>query len=117
MNKNFDPRLKYEDYKLILDARAGAFDRHNKAEMDSIAPYFGMGYIETNRTGDIWLTEKGVNVLKAAGCSMQNVVEFLNSYPHMLDLMYAEYTVERNPQRILDAEPAMTVNRAAGLDY
>jgi len=82
-----DTQLKYDDYRRIIEAKSGAYDRKDKAAMASIKPYFDKGYLETNRLGDIWLTRKGVDVLLAVGCDPNNSREFFDNYPHMLDLM------------------------------
>ena len=82
-----DPDLKYEDYKLIINAKSGHWVKAEKQAMKRLQPYYDKGYISTNKEGHIWLTEKGVLMLKAAGCEPNDPKPFLDNYGHLLDLM------------------------------
>ena len=82
-----DEDLFYEDYDLIIRAKSGEFDRKDRVAMERLRPYFDKGYLETNRTGDIWLTRRGVDVLQAVGCEPLRSREFFENYPHLLDEM------------------------------
>ena len=82
-----DYDLKYEDYKLILNAKAGQYEKKDAEAMKLLQPYYDKGYIDINREGDIWLTEKGVRMLQSVGCDPLDPRDFLNNYPHMLDRM------------------------------
>ena len=59
-----DESLTYEDYMRIIKAKSGHWDKTHKDELKLLQPYFDKGYLETNRTGDIWLTEKVLLHLK-----------------------------------------------------
>ena len=82
-----DESLTYEDYNRIIKAKSGHWTKTHKEELKLLQPYFDKGYLETNRTGDIWLTEKGAFTLKAAGCDPLDPRDFFANYPHMLDRM------------------------------
>ena len=82
-----DRELTYEDYNRIIKAKSGHWDKTMKDELAELQPYFDKGYLETNKEGDIWLTERGVFTLKAVGCDPLDPREFFESYPHMLDDM------------------------------
>ena len=82
-----DEDLRYEDYMRIIKAKSGQWDKTHKDTLKLLQPCFDKGYLETNRNGDIWLTEKGVFTLKAVGCDPLDPREFFEDYPHMLDQM------------------------------
>ena len=82
-----DYDLKYEDYKIILNAKAGQYEKNDTDAMRQLQPYYDKGYIDINKEGHIWLTEKGVKMLKAVGCEPNNPKPFLDNYGHLLDLM------------------------------
>tara|TARA_R110000803_G_scaffold103651_3_gene171809 strand:+ start:709 stop:978 length:270 start_codon:yes stop_codon:yes gene_type:complete len=85
-----DEELTYADYDRILKAKNGHWSKTHKDELAQLQPYFDKGYLEGNVNGDIWLTRKGVDVLKAVGCDPVDPREFIANYPHMLDLMRNE---------------------------
>lgn len=82
-----DEDLCYKDYVRILKAKSGDYDHKDKRDMEPLLPYFTKGYLDVNRSGDIWLTRKGVDMLRAVGCEPLRPQEFLANYPHMLDRM------------------------------
>tara|TARA_E500000178_G_C16920173_1_gene706849 strand:+ start:683 stop:958 length:276 start_codon:yes stop_codon:yes gene_type:complete len=82
-----DEELTYDDYVRILRAKNGEYERKGKDQMAQLIPYFEKDYINTDRSGAIWLTRKGVDVLLAVGCDPLRPQEFLENYPHMLDTM------------------------------
>jgi len=84
---NIDEELVYEDYVRILAAKSGEYDHKDKVQMGKCMSYFKKGYLDLNRSGDIWLTRKGVDVLLAVGCEPLRPQKFLENYPHMLDRM------------------------------
>ena len=79
--------LKYNDYKLIINAKSGHWVKAEKEAMKRLQPYYDKGYLDTNKEGHIWLTEKGVKMLKAVGCEPNDPKPFLDNYGHLLDLM------------------------------
>ena len=89
MQYKIDDDLVYEDYNRIIKAKSGHWDKTHKDALKLLQPYFDKGYLETNRNGDIWLTEKGVFTLKAVGCDPLDPRKFFEDYPHMLDQMRA----------------------------
>ena len=44
-----DYDLKYEDYKLILNAKAGQYEKKDAEAMKLLQPYYDKGYIDINR--------------------------------------------------------------------
>ena len=82
-----DYDLKYEDYKIILNAKAGQYEKNDTDAMRQLQPYYDKGYIDINKEGHIWLTEKGVRMLQSVGCDPLKPQDFLNNYPHMMDQM------------------------------
>ena len=44
-----DPDLKYEDYKLIINAKSGHWVKAEKEAMKRLQPYYDKGYISTNK--------------------------------------------------------------------
>lgn len=86
--QHFDPDLTYTDYDRIVKAKSGHWEKRDKSAMELLTPYFEKGYLQTDRTQAIWLTVKGTRVLQAAGCDPLNPQEFLNNYPHLLDMMH-----------------------------
>jgi len=85
-----DYDLKYEDYKIILNAKAGQYEKNDTDAMRKLQPYYDKGYIDINKEGHIWLTEKGVRMLQSVGCDPLDPKPFLMNYPHMLDMMRDE---------------------------
>ena len=85
-----DYDLKYEDYKIILNAKAGQYEKNDTDAMRQLQPYYDKGYIDINKEGHIWLTEKGVRMLQSVGCDPLDPKPFLMNYPHMLDMMRDE---------------------------
>lgn len=85
--KHFDPDLTYTDYDLIIKAKSGHWEKSQKEAMKRLTPYFEKGYLQTDRSANIWLTIKGTRVLQAAGCDPLKPQEFLMNYPHLLDRM------------------------------
>tara|TARA_B100000683_G_scaffold219847_1_gene216546 strand:- start:831 stop:1112 length:282 start_codon:yes stop_codon:yes gene_type:complete len=82
-----DRELVYEDYVLIINAKSGHYEKRDTQAMEKLKPYFDKEYIETDRTGAIWLTERGVRMLQSVGCDPLKPQDFLNNYPHMMDRM------------------------------
>ena len=82
-----DRELKYRDYLLIINAKSGHYEKRDTEAMKLLQPYFDKEYIATDRTGAIWLTERGVRMLQAVGCDPLKPHEFLKEYPHMMDMM------------------------------
>ena len=82
-----DYDLKYEDYKIILNAKAGQYEKNDTDAMRKLQPYYDKGYIDINKEGHIWLTEKGVRMLQAVGCDPRDPKPFLENYGHLLDQM------------------------------
>ena len=58
MQYKIDDDLVYEDYNRIIKAKSGHWDKTHKDALKLLQPYFDKGYLETNRNGDIWLTER-----------------------------------------------------------
>lgn len=87
LDKFIDEDLLYEDYNRIIKAKSGHWEKSEKEAIKQLQPYFDKGYLNTDRTGAIWLTEKGVTMLKAVGCDPLKPHLFLKDYPHMLDMM------------------------------
>jgi hypothetical protein len=85
-----DTDLTYQDYVRILRAKNGEYERKPKDQMAQLQPYFSKDYLNTDRSGAIWLTRKGVDVLLAVGCDPLRPKEFLDNYPHLLDGMRSE---------------------------
>lgn len=83
----FDPDLTYEDYDRIIKAKSGHWEKSNRRAMETLHPYFEKGYLQTDRSSAIWLTELGTRTLQAAGCDPLDPREFLTNYPHLLDGM------------------------------
>ena len=82
-----DRTLTYEDYVRIINAKSGHWNKTEKEAMKRLQPYFNEGYIDTNKEGHVWLTEKGVRMLQAVGCDPLDPKPFLTNYPHMMDMM------------------------------
>ena len=82
-----DRTLTYEDYVRIINAKSGHWNMTEKEAMKRLQPYFNKGYIDTNKEGHVWLTEKGVRMLQAVGCDPLDPKPFLTNYPHMMDMM------------------------------
>jgi hypothetical protein len=82
-----DKELVFEDYVRILRAKNGEYERRPKDEMSQLTSYFAKDYLRTDKSGAIWLTRKGVDVLLAVGCDPLRPKEFLENYPHLLDGM------------------------------
>ena len=85
-----DRTLVYEDYVRIINAKSGHWVKTEREAMKRLQPYFDKGYIDTNKEGHIWLTEKGVRMLQSVGCDPLDTKPFLMNYPHMLDMMRDE---------------------------
>lgn len=86
-NKYLDDDLVYEDYLLIINAKSGHWEKRDTKAMKRLQPYFEKEYLQTDRSGAIWLTEKGVRMLQAVGCDPLDPRDFFANYPHMLDQM------------------------------
>tara|TARA_E500000178_G_C16798630_1_gene651386 strand:- start:479 stop:751 length:273 start_codon:yes stop_codon:yes gene_type:complete len=86
-NKYLDDDLVYEDYLLIINAKSGHWEKRDTKAMKRLQPYFEKEYLQTDRSGAIWLTEKGVRMLQAVGCDPLDPRDFFANYPHMLDMM------------------------------
>ena len=86
-NKYLDDDLVYEDYLLIINAKSGHWEKRDTKAMKRLQPYFEKEYLQTDRSGAIWLTEKGVRMLQAVGCDPLDPRDFFDNYPHMLDQM------------------------------
>ena len=82
-----DTDLTYQDYVRILRAKNGEYERRSKDEMNQLLSYFEKDYLNTDKSGAIWLTRKGVDVLLAVGCDPLRPQEYLDNYPHLLDGM------------------------------
>ena len=82
-----DTELKYDDYVRILNAKSGHWTKQDKEPMKLLQPYFDKEYLQTDRSGAVWLTERGVRMLQAVGCDPLDPREFFANYPHMLDQM------------------------------
>ena len=85
-----DRTLTYEDYVRIINAKSGHWVKTEREAMKLLQPYFDKGYIDTNKEGHIWLTEKGVRMLQSVGCDPLDPKPFLTNYPHMMDMMRDE---------------------------
>ena len=85
-----DRTLVYEDYVRIINAKSGHWVKTEREAMKLLQPYFDKGYIDTNKEGHIWLTERGVRMLQSVGCDPLDPKPFLVNYPHMMDMMRDE---------------------------
>ena len=86
-NPHEDRDLTYDDYMRIINAKSGHWEKRDSEAMKRLQPYFDKQYLDTDRTGAIWLTEKGVRMLQAVGCDPLDQREFFANYPHMMDQM------------------------------
>ena len=86
-NPHEDRDLTYDDYMRIINAKSGHWEKRDSEAMKRLQPYFDKQYLDTDRTGAIWLTEKGVLMLQAVGCDPLDPREFFANYPHMMDQM------------------------------
>ena len=86
-NPHEDRELVYQDYMRIINAKSGHWDKRDTKAMKLLQPYFDKQYLDTDRSGAIWLTEKGVRMLQAVGCDPLDPRDFLRNYPHMMDMM------------------------------
>ena len=82
-----DRELEYQDYVRIINAKSGHWEKRDTKAMKLLQPYFDKEYLQTDRSGAIWLTEKGVRMLQSVGCDPLDPRDFLNNYPHMMDMM------------------------------
>ena len=82
-----DRELEYQDYVRIINAKSGHWEKRDTKAMKLLQPYFDKEYLQTDRSGAIWLTEKGVRMLQAVGCDPIDPRDFIQNYPHMMDLM------------------------------
>ena len=82
-----DRELEYHDYVRIINAKSGHWEKRDTKAMKLLQPYFDKEYLQTDRSGSIWLTEKGVRMLQSVGCDPLDPRDFLNNYPHMMDMM------------------------------
>ncbi len=81
--KYYNPQLTLEDYDKIVKAKSGHWDKKDKDAMRALQPYFTLGYLETNRSGEIWLTVKGTRTLQAAGCDPLDSRKFFSNSPKL----------------------------------
>ena len=82
-----DRELEYQDYVRIINAKSGHWEKRDTKAMKLLQPYFDKEYLQTDRSGAIWLTEKGVRMLQSVGCDPLDPRDFLQNYPHMMDMM------------------------------
>ncbi len=82
-----DRELEYQDYVRIINAKSGHWEKRDTKAMKLLQPYFDKEYLQTDRSGAIWLTEKGVRMLQSVGCDPLDPRDFLRNYPHMMDMM------------------------------
>ena len=86
-NPHEDRELVYQDYMRIINAKSGHWDKRDTKAMKLLQPYFDKQYLDTDRSGAIWLTEKGVRMLQDVGCDPLDPRDFFANYPHMMDQM------------------------------
>ena len=83
----YDRTLKYQDYKDLALAQAGAIDRTDQDTLDRIQHLLLKGYMNVVDARHICLTEKGYDALTSAGFKRNEQREFFENYPRMLDDM------------------------------
>ena len=68
-------------YELLAKAQAGELQRFDADAMAECKPLFDEGYIKVINVRDVFITRKGVDLLKAAGWDRRRAAEFFEVFP------------------------------------
>jgi hypothetical protein len=80
-NKN---GVELRTVQLLAKAQAGELMRFDSDAMAECKPLFDQGYLKVINVRDVYVTRKGVDVLKSVGWDRQRGAEFFECWPEDL---------------------------------